>query len=293
MPIGDNQYYGHDQILLRYCGLPAQTLIPHPIQHGWQPGPGMSARRMAEPGTKLLWSRRNLKSAQEQGLRGGLPIGAPFLYLPEYKAVEEPSKQSILAIPFHGWEKEGLASGMDLYAEDLSALSREGFGPVTVCLYWTEYEQEQLRAVFEDRGFRVTTMGHRDGNPEFLHKQRALISEHALVTSNRVCTAAFYALSMGVPFFLWGAVQGLSQSKDPTGEIFDAWQRETFPELCRENFDGSCRRELALYELGAEYLLSPAELKKTLHLGREHTVARTILRGRRYLHAKRRRLQED
>jgi hypothetical protein len=287
MAIGENQHYGHDQILLEYCGAAPQSLIPHPIQHGWQPGAGLSARRMGEPGSKLLWSRRNLDSAQQQGLRGGLAIGAPFLYLPELEAAAKPASKSLLAIPFHGWEEDSLASGMDRYAQDLSTLSEDGFGPITVCLYWTEYEQEDLRAVFADRGFEVTTMGHRDGNPRFLHKQRALISEHSVVTSNRVCTAAFYALSLGTPFFLWGAVQGLSESNDPSGEVFDAWQRQTFPQLCRDRFDGTCQRELGLYELGAEYLKSPRELRSTLHIGAQHAVGRTILRARRYLHSRR------
>ncbi|MBJ95301.1 MAG: hypothetical protein CMP23_12635 [Rickettsiales bacterium] len=289
MPIAENQHYGHDQVLLEYCGLPKQSVIHHPIQHGWQPGPGFGAKRMAEPGAKILWSRRNLESAQEQGYSDFLAIGAPFLYLPEPQVVAAAQAKSLLAIPFHGWEKEGLSGGMERYAEGLSALSREGFGPITVCLYWIEYEQAALRAVFEERGFEVTTMGHRDGNPRFLHKQRSLMMQHSFVTSNRVCTAAFYALSLGVPFFLWGAVQGLSESNDPSGELFDAWQRETFPQLCRERFDGSCQRELGLRELGADFLRAPEELKGILHLGPRHVISRTVLRARRYIHLRQRR----
>ena len=190
-----------------------------------------------------------------------------------------------MAIPFHGWEKGELHGSVVKYADELAQLRDEGFGPITVCMYWFEYEQEELRALFESRGMKTTTMGHRGENPEFLHRQRTLIREHSVVTSNRVSTATFYALSLGVPFFLWGPVQGIEGSDDPTGEIFEAWQRREFPELQYAAFDGTCHRELGLKELGAEYVQSPEALRKTLSIEKGHGGRRAMLNARRYAHA--------
>jgi hypothetical protein len=274
----ENRHYGHAEILLAYCGLAPATAIPVRMQHGWQPGFGMRAQDMAQPGPKIVWSSRNLARADEAGYRGAVAIGAPWVYLDDEPDGGPEHPRSVLAVPFHGWEKESLAGSMLGYADALSELAARGFGPITVCLYWFEYEQPPLRELFEARGFATTTMGHRNDNPEFLRRQRALIRRHRFVTSNRVSTAAFYALDAGRPFFLYGPPAGLSATEDPRGEQFDGWQRETFPELSWERFDESCDHELGARELGREHKRSAAELRELLLLGPGQHAARAKLR---------------
>ena len=281
----ENLHYGHAEILLDHCRLPNSTRIPHRVQHGWQPGPGMSDKHMAEPGKKIVWSSRNLRSSLDRGFSGATPIGAPFLYLPALEAAPPSSEKSVLAIPFHGWERGELHGSVVAYADSLASLRKEGFGDITVCMYWFEYEQAALRALFESRGMTTITMGNRGENPEFLHRQRQLIRQHSVVTSNRVSTATFYALSLGVPFFLWGPVQGIEGSDDPTGERFDAWQQQTFPELRFDAFSGECHQEIGMRELGAEFVQTPETLRETLNVGPGQRGARTIAQSRRYLHA--------
>ena len=272
----ENHHYGHAELLLRHCGLPRDTRIPMRLQHGWQPGPGLRARDLRQPGRKIVWSSRNLEQAAQAGYEGAVAVGAPWLYLPEQRPPEP--EAGLLVMPFHGWERERLSGTMDSYAEALCALEAEGLGPITVCLYWFEHRQAPLRELFESRGFATTTMGHREDNPDFLHRLRALIWRHRAVSSNRVSTAAFYALASGRPFFVYGPPAGLSASEDPSGEVFDAWQRETFPELCWERFDGGCRRAIGEYELGLEHRRDPGELRETLLLGPRHRGARARLR---------------
>jgi len=274
----ENRHYGHAEILLAYCGLAPDTAIPVRMQHGWQPGFGMRPQDMTQPGPKIVWSSRNLARASEAGYRGAVAVGAPWLYLEDQPDPGPEHPRSVLVVPFHGWEKESLAGTMTDYAEALAALESRGFGPITVCLYWFEYEQPALRELFEGRGFATTTMGHRTDNPTFLRRQRALIQRHAFVTSNRVSTASFYALDAGRPFFLYGPATGLSASDDPRGERFDRWQREAFPQLCWERFDDTCQPTIAAVELGREHKRSPAQLRELLLLGPEHREARIKLR---------------
>ncbi len=263
----ENRHYGHAEILLAWCGLPASTRIPVRMQHGWQPGIGMRPRDMAQPGPKIVWSSRNLERAREAGYRGAVAIGAPWLYMPpgpdSDSGPEHP--RSVLIVPFHGWEKQSLHGSMTAYADALAGLEREGFGPITVCLYWHEYEQPDVRELFERRGYATTTMGHRNDNPEFLQRQRELIRRHAYVSSNRVSTASFYAIAAGRPFFLHGPPVGLSEADDPTGEEFDRWQREEFPQLYRDEhgeLDFAKQRPLGAYELGADHVRSPEQLRE-------------------------------
>lgn len=281
----ENRHYGHGDILLAYCGLPASTPIPVRLQHGWQPGLGMRPRDMAQPGPKIVWSSRNLEQAEAAGYSGAVAIGAPWLYLDPTPDPGPAHPRSLLVVPFHGWERDALHGTMDAYAEAVARLGDEGFGPITVCLYWFEYEQPALRELFERRGFATTTMGHRDQNPYFLHRQRELIRRHAHVSSNRVSTAAFYALEAGRPFFLYGPPVGLSASDDPSGERFDRWQREAFPELLERGGPASPGQlALGARELGVEHRRTPAQLRELLLLGPEHRAARARVRLERRVH---------
>ena len=280
----DNRHYGHAHVVLTHCGLPVDTPIPVRLQHGWQPGMGMRDCDMREPGPKAVWSVRNRTQAEGAGFSDVIEVGSPYLYLPS-SGDPGPTRgeRSLLVVPFHGWELAELAGTMDAYAGAIQELAAKGWGPITVCLYWVEYEQPQYREVFEERGFATTTMGHRDNNPDFLSKMRDLLRAHAAVTSNRVMTAAFYALHSERPFFLYGPPVGLSATDDPSGEDFDRWQREAFPELTYESFSQSgelCHRQVGTDELGVA--LSPEELRKRLLLGASFAKERRRLRWRRW-----------
>jgi hypothetical protein len=228
----------------------------------------MADRLFEEPWPKLVWSQRNLDHCREKGFRNVTAIGSPYLYLQASQPVdpgESRGPRSLLVYPFHGWEKGRAGGDIEAYADAIGELEREhGFGPITVCLYWLEYEEAAIRGLFEGRGWTVTTNGHRDGNPSFLHRQRASLLQHAYVTSNRVCTAAFYALAMGKKFFLYGPVVGLSASDDPHGEEFGRWQKREFPELTWESFEDESHRDTGLRELGADFVLSPDDLRGLL-----------------------------
>ena len=199
----------------------------------------------------------------KKGASNTIAIGAPFLYLPRLRDfLPAPLPNSLLVFPFHGWEEQQLIGSLEQYADAIEELVKDGYSPVTVCLYWKEYENPVNRRIFTRRGWSVVTMGHRDNNPYFLHEQRLLILRHAHVTSNRVSTATFYALYLGQPFFLHGPVMGLSASDDPTGQLFDAWQRSEFPMLSRQGYDGTAFRHIGEAELGLEYKLTPAALRR-------------------------------
>jgi len=263
-----NHYYSHARVLRRYCGVISDGSLPGRLQHGWTAEHGHAVRFFKEPWPKYVWNQKNLRLCDRDGAKNIVAIGAPFLYLPYQDSVEvQPLDHSILAYPFHGWEEDELVSDMENYARSLDKLVSDGFGPVTVCLYWKEYENLSTRLIFERRGFAVTTNGHRDGEHDFLLRQRKQLFEHAYVTSNRVCTALFYALFSRRKAFLHGPSMSLSKSDDPTGEIYALWQSEAFPELSFETFGDHSYRSIAERELGLEFRQSRDELQQTLAVG--------------------------
>ncbi len=281
--VGDNDYYGHADLLRAYAGVQRPLPLPGRLQHGWAPGPGLHSSNLSEPWTKFLWAQRNLDQARD--VAGVEAIGAPFLYLPPVKGPPPPAG-SLLVFPFHGWERESVAGDFGRYADAIAELEAQGYTDVTVCLYWLEYDDPALRAIFEARGWRVVTNGHRDGNPEFLRRQRDLLLRHSAVTSNRVCTAAFYALASRRAFFLHGPTMGLSGTSDPDGAEFDAWQRAEFPELValpsaseRVLAEDDPRTRLGLRELGAAFVRTPDGLRERMRWRRRDWPRRFWLRA--------------
>ncbi len=251
------------------------------LQHGWVPGPGVRPECQGEPWTKLVWSHRNLAQARALGIPSVDSIGAPFLYLPEV-ADAAPSRgaRSLLAVPFHSWEQEQVVGDFEAYADALATLERDGFSPITVCLYHVDHRDASLRERFTRRGFEVVTMGPRDGNPSFLVRQRELIRAHRYVTSNRVATVAFYTLVSGRPFFFHGPVFGVSGTDDPRGERFAEWQMRELGALAYDVFRDTVERAIGERELGLEYKRPPEEIGRLLGFGAMGPALRLGLRAR-------------
>ncbi len=259
----DNAFYGHASILRAYCGVKLPVPLPARLQHGWTTvTPGLVEAYLRAPYPKLVWARRNLSACRRLGY-SVIPIGAPLLYMPPLEAEVAPAgPKSLLVFPYHRSELLAVEGSLDDYATSLETLVRDGFGPVTVCLHSLEYERPELRALFERRGFGVVCNGSLF-DPRFLYRQRELILRHAHVSSNRVATAAFYALFLGRPYFLFGPRVGRA-SESGEAEHFAAWTAQEFPALLYERYDGTVQRAIGETELGLEFRLEPEVLRALL-----------------------------
>lgn len=260
----ENAYYGHDVVLARYAGVAPQPL-PGALQHGWTWGAGTASGPAPPRHPLFLWSRRNLEQAVASGYPRCVPIGSPWLYM-DHGGLPEPRDRSLLAFPFHGWEHGAVDSVLDgytQYADHLLELAGDDFDHLGVNLYWLEHAQDDIRAVFEERGFEVLTAGARDANPGFLDRLAGSMARFSTITSNRVATCSFYALTLGRPYFLSGPDMRLTGE---TGDVVggSVWCARELPELLRTNFDGSVRREIGERELGAEFRLEPSVLAELM-----------------------------
>ncbi len=258
-----NRYYGHDIVLARYCGLRGPMPIRGELQHGWNPTYGIVAeegRPKKTPLRRFLWSRRNVEWCLRAGIANVEAIGAPFLY--HRHADRPPRSGTLLVCPFHGWEGGKVHGSFEEYTAALEQL-RTRFQEITVCLYWLEYEDPAVRAIYERAGYRVITNGHRDGNPEFVASLSRNLTDHEYVTTNRMATIAFCALYLGRKFFLYGPTMMAAEEGRVHGENL-AREQEEFGMLRFEEFDDRTHREIGERELGLEFRKSPRELKRIL-----------------------------
>ncbi len=252
-----NAWYGHADILARYAGLDHPQPIWGKLQHGWNLGTGFTPNEPPPLMRGYVWSGRNLRCARRRGLRGVTAIGAPFLYLCHMEAHHDHGNLGTIAYPFHGWERQEVTGDHAALARELR--EREG-GAVTVCLYWLEYEREDLRNAYVEAGHRVICHGYRE-DPTFLERQLRELQKHRRVVSNRFCTALWYGGILQREIAVYGPIMGLEVVSE--GEEFRALQEERWPELS-STVQASRARELAEEELGNAFVMDPDELRQAL-----------------------------
>ncbi len=147
----------------------------------------------------------------------------------------------------------------------VASINEHETGPVTVCLYWNEYQQPAIRKVYADAGFRVITHGYRGlhwrkTDPDFLLKQLEELRCHPASpptgSAPPSCTAPRSACSPACTATRW------------------CWRTSTPPSVGRRGSSASgpnwtsrsCRLEVAKEftdtELGVDHVVCPAEIRE-------------------------------
>lgn len=277
-----NHWYGHAHVLAEYCGLDKDNppRINGVIQHGWTFVHGFGYGHRPPHGfAKYVWGDVNRRRGQAIGWRDYVTIGAPFLYLDRMRpqtGTDVDAREGTIWFPFHGTvDYEAVDGDHDRLIAQIKDV--EGDGPVTMCLYYVEYEQKEVRRRYEDAGFRVITLGKRGtfyqgGTSNFLERQLVELRRHERVASNRLSTAIFYGIAAGLDPAVYGDpmdIPGIKQGFDGTHLL-----EKTFPELHGEHLDLDLARQVADEELGRDFLMTPEELGLVLGWGEEMELLR-------------------
>jgi hypothetical protein len=262
-----NHFYGHAHQLARYCGLDGA----HPprihgyLQHGWNIGDGIGNVPYVEGSPILVWSRQTRRRAVAAGRRNVHVVGAPFAYLlASLCSVDDSRREGTIWYPFHGWEEQGVTGDHRRLIMTINAVER---GPVTVCLYWKEHRDPELRALYDRAGFRVICHGYRgydwrDTDVDFLDRQLAELRRHRRVASNRLSTAILYGVAAGCEPAVYGDPMVLENEDASLGgqqRLRRQWAR-----LHGEQIDARLARDVAAEELGQDCLLPAPALREVL-----------------------------
>lgn len=266
-----NYYYGHAHVLARYCQLDEPTHPPRMIgylQHGWNIGDGLAPGVPFVDGSKLLvWSDRTRRRAWSLGRRNVIVTGAPFVYLLDLERSDAdgaPAREGTIFYPFHGWEGQQVMGDHQRLIDEIRSVET---GPVTVCLYWNEYQTRKIRSLYKRAGFRVICHGYRgfwwrDHDREFLTRQLGELRRHKRVVSNRLCSAIWYGLLAGCDAAVYGDPMVLDRDDSTFGG--EPRMRRQWSELYGHETDPVACYALAREELGADAVAGPEELKTYL-----------------------------
>jgi hypothetical protein len=265
-----NHYYGLAHILARYCGLDDQfpPRIPGYLQHGWNVGCGWNpVHEFFDGAWRFVWSDAPRRRGHALGRRDYHVVGAPMLYLmdlePELGVV--PERRGTLWFLFHGWEGGGRSGRVDGdHARLIREIQETETEPVTVSLYYTEYERPEIRRHYQEAGFDVVCFGKRGWNYEgtdrqFLYRLLAALRGHRRVAANRLCSAVFFGVAAGCE----PAVYGDPMTLEGDNPLFGGQARiaRLWPEMLGKEIDLAAARAVTDDELGRPWLMPPAEMR--------------------------------
>ncbi|MFM9096497.1 MAG: hypothetical protein ACKOQL_06655, partial [Actinomycetes bacterium] len=180
----ENRFYGHVDVLARYCGLEAPVWINGYIQHGWNGCDGFSHyaghKRISK---KFIWSKRAQKDQELLGGINNFVIGAPWLYNLKMNQISKVSttKDKVIAYPLHSqpWAPKNY-----LHSEYAQYLKSK-FGNVTVSLHWSEFSNKETKNTYQNCGHTIITNGV--GTPwlpnfekNFLTNQASYLANHSI-----------------------------------------------------------------------------------------------------------------
>lgn len=263
-----NHFYGHAHIMARYAGLGEVPRIWGYLQHGWNVVDGFAVGTPFAPGfPKFVWSHAVRRRGWAMGRRDYVVVGSPWGYLLQLEQQEQwelspPRREGTIVYPFHDWEGQSIVGSHQSFVDEIKANES---GPTTICLYWNEFKDPDVRRAYESAGFRVISHGYRglhwkDTDVRFLDKQLAELRRHERVVSNRLGSAIFYGASVGCQVGVYGDPM-LLQAEDP---VFGGNERlrRLWPELHQVSVPVETGRALARTELGLDVLLEPSELRE-------------------------------
>lgn len=253
----DNALYGHNRVLAEYAGLfPDVPVIRGHLQHGWSEAYGLSLPpRLVSWLPKLVYSDANVRACAERGVYPVVPVGDPFCYLARSRGPRAtPTTPSTIVYPLHGWEQDDIVGSHD---DLISAIRDREEQPVTVCLYWREFDQPSVRRRYEAAGFRVITHGYRN-DPLFTLRQFDELATHTRVVTNRAATAFWRGALLGLDSEIYGPVFSILGSDE--AEEYRNYQQARWPELCSGGLDGDRSREIAVEELGWAHVRDAEDL---------------------------------
>ncbi len=280
-----NDWYGHVRVLARYAGLPPGPSTPRVwgyLQHGWNVHNGFGANTPITPGMpRLVWSESARRRGWAEHESGYQVIGAPWAYLLRMTPPTDAPRTGTIFYPFHGFEKQSVTGDHRALAQQIRATET---GPVTICLYWLDYQDRKLVRSYQDLGFRIVCHGYRGdrthpGTGDFLDRQLAELRRHARVASNRLSTALLYGASAGCEIGVYGPEMEIE--KEPAVYGGNNRIRRLWPELHRTHVPVADAAAVAHEELGMDHVLSPAELAEVCGWSERTGTYQPALVGRR------------
>ena len=197
--------YGFNIIIKKYANFPLTLPLPCHMEHGWDPSDKpLKSNLLTQKPLMMVFNNRRKNAWSKLSNTPVVIMGSPFVhYKNTYKIRKKINAKGTIAFPSHSTFDVKCSYKIEDYCDVLKKLPKD-FQPVTICLFWLDYISNKSK-IYRQMGFKVTTAGPRFTNSlEFVKNFWEILSKHKYATSNDIGSYTFYAINLGVPFFLAG-----------------------------------------------------------------------------------------
>ena len=283
-----NTFYGHDQVLKHYAGLPADQPLPAVIPHSPVPHPYYVWHGESRPPVPAVLAYPAFRQRAFEWATNKLvvPAASPYAHVlrlsgprGEYAG---PDRVGTIFFPQHSTHHITVEEAWEQLADVLASVG-EPYAPVTVCMYWRDVQLSR-DAAFWQRGLQVVSAGHIF-DPDFLFRFRTLCATHRYAAGSQFGThvplsaasGCIYTELPGLGTTPRGPFEGVGTESTTEPDVLrlpaELVRLDGLADLRSVFFtnspDPERQRRAADWFLGADHVGSPGELRALIdHLWR-------------------------
>lgn len=209
--------YGFIQIIREYMRYPSFLPTYFTYEHGWTPlseANGSELQRAEE--LMLVFNKRRAEAWEKKSNIPVAIMGAPFVHYRKIHKIEKCEEaRGTVAFPSHSTEHMDAVFDIDKYCQMLFDLPPE-YHPITICLHGDDLTRNKDK-FYRKYNFDVVSAGPKWVTDfSFVDNFYNILKKHKYATSNQVGSYSFYAVEMGIPFFVYGnpAIMENNESTD-------------------------------------------------------------------------------
>lgn len=207
MQYSESTIYGFNLILKDYARFPRFLPLYCHLEHGWTArAETLPTELEADKPLMLVHSKRRLEAWKKSSKIPVYIMGSPFIHYREmHKILKRTDAKGTIVFPAHSTADIKSSFDVKKYCGQLQKLPKQ-FHPIEICLFWPDFIDESAN-IYRECGFRVTTAGPKfKKGLNFIENFYKILSTHQYATSNEVGSYTFYAINLGIPFFLTGEI---------------------------------------------------------------------------------------
>jgi len=204
MQLQETRNYGVNQIIKRYARFPWYKPLPVHLEHGWTPDEfALKSDLLTRKPLMLVYSKRRAAAWKKKSKTPVAIMGSPFIHFKNMNHIAKKKKaKGTIAFPGHSTYDLDSNFSLEQYCRQLKKLSAK-YQPITICLFWFDFVEKA--DAYRKFGFNVVTTGYKFSTGlSFVKNFYKILSAHKYATSNEIGSHTFYAVDLGLPFFLTG-----------------------------------------------------------------------------------------
>jgi hypothetical protein len=205
----DNNLYGIAHILKEYIGVDTRKSLDAYIEHGVFFGSLVRDDQKIWPVSQnITYGDQRVMHLENSKIdKSIIPIG-PYIHyasslLDDKQLMNQKAKlgRTLLVFPSHSDKSVESQFDIQLFIRKIEEVKKD-FDTVLVSLYWLDAQKEDVIFLYESKGYRIVTSGHRfDIN--FMNRQKTLIMLSDYTMSNNAGTHVGYCVYLNKPHYIF------------------------------------------------------------------------------------------